>query len=110
MAGSKYIMTIERQDRDPVYLVPGGTGELDLVNDIRDRVMRGIKTDHLKQEIEKRVIAYGVGFLVREGQVRQAVNLAAEDVLNTYKQELVNLINSSIKDAINSLKSEVQPV
>lgn len=110
MAGSKYIMTIERQDREPVYLIPGGSGELDMVNDIRKRVVDGIKTDHLVQEIERRTTAYGVGFLVREGSVRQALRLAAVDVMNEYKRELVSLIEKSIKDAIHSLKSEVQPV
>lgn len=106
---SKYRLSVTKEDGSTVLFIPGGERERNLVNAIRDKVANGVDLDHIARDIEDRSAQLGIGFFVREGDVRKAVNKAANDVMGEFKKELVKIVEASIKAVIHELKSEVLP-
>ena len=72
---TNYLLTIIRTDQDPVYLIPGGTGERELITAIVDATL-----------------AKGVGVLRTKAHVKTALTQAILEVVHSLKSEVLPTI------------------
>lgn len=98
---SRFLLSILREDGEPVLFYPGGRGERDLVDAITTELLKsGVGVFDLTPVIEK-----GVGLFRTHKHVISAIDSGHAPV-STVQQAVADAINA----AIYSLKAEVYPV